>query len=93
MSDPARNPGTGFVAPNCAAWSARTSRSTIPTRRWRAFAAAGARADPPATDAQVMASVARYGEFVLLKPRPSPTLLLWLLPRWRSPGRVRAVGL
>ena len=29
---------------SCAAWSARTSRSTIPTRRWRATCASGARA-------------------------------------------------
>jgi cytochrome c-type biogenesis protein CcmH len=40
------------------------------------------------SDSQVIAFlVARYGEFVLLKPRFSPhTLLLWLLPPWASIG-------
>lgn len=40
------------------------------------------------SDAQVMDFlVARYGEFVLLKPRLKPhTLLLWLLPPWRWPA-------
>ena len=57
---------------SCAAWSARTSRSTIPTRRWRAICALLVRERLKAgdSDAQVLDFlVARYGEFVLLKPR------------------------
>ena len=63
---PARSPRS------CAAWSARTSRSTIPTRRSRAtcacWCASGCTAGD--SDGQVIDFlVARYGEFVLLKPR------------------------
>ena len=60
----------GRSATSCAAWSARTSRSTIPTPT------------SPAIDAEAKAFlVARYGDFVLLEPpfRPS-TWLLWLGP-------------
>ena len=55
----------------CAASSARTSRSTIPTRRSRAICgcscASGSR---PATATTAVRDylVARYGEFILLKP-------------------------
>ena len=65
----------------CAAWCARTSRSTIPRRRWRAicacWCASGSR--PATATAQVVDfMVARYGEFVLLKPRMSwHTAILW----------------
>ena len=57
---------------SCAAWSARTSRSTIPTRRSRTicacWCASGSR--PATATTQVLDFlVARYGEFVLLKPR------------------------
>ena len=72
------------VATNCAAWSARTSRSTIRTA-------------PLARDLRLLVRerltqgrqrqqvlnylVARYGEFVLLKPPfELHTLLLWGLP-------------
>ena len=69
---------------NCAAWCARTSRSTIPRRRWRAILRLLVRERIAAgdSDSQVIDFlVARYGEFVLLKPRFNPhTLLLWLLP-------------
>ncbi len=34
---PPRNRARGICRANCAAWCARTSRSTIPKRRWRAI--------------------------------------------------------
>ncbi len=85
MADPAQEGGgRGRCRANCAAWCARTSRSTIPTRRWRATCGSWcASASPPAaTDTQVIDFlVARYGEFVLLKPRvEGHTLILWLVP-------------
>ncbi len=56
----------------------------IPRRRWRATCGywCGERIAAGDSDAQVLDFlVARYGEFVLLKPRlERQTLLLWLLP-------------
>ena len=66
------DPGTGGSRPrdlaaNCAAWCARTSRSTIPKRRWRAICACWcASGSRPATATRQVVDfmVARYGEFV-----------------------------
>ena len=69
---------------SCAAWCVRTSRSTIPRRRWRATLRLLVRERIAAGDSDnqvIDFLVARYGEFVLLKPRFNPhTLVLWLLP-------------
>ena len=58
---------------SCVAWCAKTSRSTIRMRRLRATCASWcASACRPATSNQQALDflVQRYGEFVLLRPRP-----------------------
>ena len=78
----ARGAGAREIGRSCAASSARTRRSTIPRPRWRTTCAAPcASGSPPATATpQVMDfMVARYGDYVLLKPPFKPgTWLLWL---------------
>jgi len=83
MSDPAKETRARDLSRNCAAWSAKTSRSTIPeaplARDLRLLVRERIAAGD--SDAQVIDFlVARYGEFVLLKPPQAHTLLLWLLP-------------
>ena len=80
----------------CAAWSARTSRSTI---RKRSLAhdlrlLVRERLKKGDSDQQVLDFlVARYGEFVLLKPRfELHTLLLWGLPPAGAGGRHDRAG-
>ncbi len=77
LPDPAhRSAGARICRANCAAWCARTSRSTIPTRRWRATCALLVRERIAAGDSDTQVIdflVARYGEFVLLKPRLNRT--------------------
>ena len=67
----------------CVAWCARTSRSTIPKRRWRDLRLlVRERLKAGDSDTQVVDyMVARYGEFVLLRPRMSwHTAILWAAP-------------
>ena len=75
----------------CAASSARTSRSTTATRRWRATCACScASGSRPATPTRRSMDyvVDRYGEFVLLRPAfNAHTLLLWLAPLVVLSGR------
>ena len=76
--------GRGRCRRNCAAWCARTSRSTISeaplAHDLRVLVRERLKAGD--SDAQVLDFlVARYGEFVLLKPRLSwHTAVLWCLP-------------
>ena len=76
--------GRGRSARSCAAWSARTNRSTIPAPTSRTICACCcASASSPATPTQqaIQYIVARYGQFVLLQPPVEPaTYVLWFGP-------------
>ena len=76
--------GRGRSARSCAAWSARTSPSTIPTRPWPRDLRVILRERLLAGDSDRQAIdyiVQRYGNYVLLKPPfEAETLLLWLGP-------------
>ena len=81
---PARGARAERFPPGCAAWSARTSRSTIPTPSSPRICAVLVRERLKAGDSddQIRAFlVQRYGDFILLKPPFEwGTLLLWLGP-------------
>ena len=79
---PRRNRARATCRAGCAAWYARTSRSTIPAPLARDLRLlVRERIAAGDSDQQVLDFlVARYGEFVLLKPPFEPsTLPLWLL--------------
>ena len=83
MMDPALERAPARFRVNCAASSARTSRSTISRRRWPATSAfhSPAHREGESNDAVRDYLVSRYGDFILLKPPfRAETRLLWLSP-------------
>ncbi len=85
LTDPALEAARpGALRRACAVSSARISRSTIPMRRWPgtcAFSSASTSRRARPMPQMIDFVVARYGDFVLLKPRfTAKTALLWATP-------------
>ena len=93
----ARRRGRAICRANCAAWSARTSRSTIPMRRWPAtcasWCASGSRPATATPGDRFPGRALRRVRAAEAALQPAQRLLLWRRRRWCCSAAARAMHL